>query len=229
MNHMLGIVWRRIVACFLAGLFAVLPLVVTIGIVVWVASFIERFIGPQTFFGRQLRNLGMRVAEDSAETVAYAIGWFVVLLTIFGLGILLELGAKRFFAKLLDRLIHRIPLINSVYTTSKQVIDMLDKPKEDADIKGMSPVMCTFGDEGGPAVLALLASSETYLVGGQPYRIVIIPTAPVPFGGAMLLMPADSVKPANMSVDGLMNIYVSMGVTAPQFLSVATSDKSESP
>ncbi len=144
------------------------------------------------------------------------------MLTIFGLGVLLEFGAKRFFSQLVERLLRRIPLINSVYSTSKQVIDMLDRDGSDTDLKGMSPVICHFGDDASPAVLALLASAERYIVGEEEYHIVIIPTAPVPFGGALLLMPAERVRSLDMPVDGLMNIYVSMGVTAPQFLHVKT-------
>lgn len=220
MGRVLGYVWKRIAACFLAGVFAVLPLVVTVGIVIWVASFVQQFIGPETVLGRQLRNLGFRVSGDAANTPAYIIGWVVVLLTIFGLGVLLELGAKRFFTRLMEQLIRRIPLVNSVYSTSKQMVDMLDKDGSDAQLKGMSPVLCYFGDEGSPAVLALLASPERYVIGAEEYQIVIIPTAPVPFGGALLLMPARQVKPANMPVDGLMNIYVSMGISAPKFMQV---------
>jgi uncharacterized membrane protein len=44
------------------------------------------------------------------------------------------------------------------------------------------------------------------------------PNGPVPFGGALVFMPSESVQPADMSVDGLMSIYVSMGITTPQFL-----------
>jgi len=35
----------------------------------------------------------------------------------------------------------------------------------------------------------------------------------------LVFMPAESVQSIDMSVDGLMSIYVSMGITAPQFLS----------
>ncbi|MCU0958658.1 MAG: hypothetical protein MUF48_01015, partial [Pirellulaceae bacterium] len=55
-------------------------------------------------------------------------------------------------------------------------------------------------------------------VQGRACQIVMVPTAPVPFGGALLLVPADCVQSAEMSVDGLMSIYVSMGVSAPQFM-----------
>jgi uncharacterized membrane protein len=208
------------VACFLAGLFAVLPLVITVGIVIWVASFVERFLGPETFLGRGLRNLGLRVVGDATGIVAYTVGWLAVLLTIFGLGMLMQLGAKRLFQRLLERSIRHVPLISSVYATSKQMIDLLAKDGADTDIQGMSPVLCHFGDGSSPAVLALLASSDRYTVGNQEYQMVIIPTAPVPFGGALLMMPIQSIQPANISVDGLMSIYVSMGITAPNFLPV---------
>ena len=38
--------WKSISGTFLAGLFAVLPLVVTAAIVFWVAGFIDRTVGP---------------------------------------------------------------------------------------------------------------------------------------------------------------------------------------
>jgi uncharacterized membrane protein len=38
----------------------------------------------------------------------------------------------------------------------------------------------------------------------------------------LLFVPADNVLEANMSVDGLMSIYVSMGVTAPQYMGKQT-------
>ena len=66
--------------------------------------------------------------------------------------------------------------------------------------------------------IPLMPSSERLEIDGNDYHVVIIPTAPVPFGGGLVFMPAESVKPADISVDGLMSIYVSMGVTAPQFV-----------
>jgi uncharacterized membrane protein len=45
-----------------------------------------------------------------------------------------------------------------------------------------------------------------------------VPTAPVPIGGGLLFVPAEVVQPTDLSVDGLMSIYVSMGITASRFL-----------
>jgi len=64
-------------------------------------------------------------------------------------------------------------------------------------------------------------SPERYRLANRDFQIVIIPTAPVPIGGALLMVPADVIQPTDVSVEGLMSIYVSMGITAGQFLKVA--------
>ncbi len=219
MRKLMSTLWRRIMGCFLAGLLAVLPLVLTVAIVVWVTSFVKDFIGPQTVLGRTLESLGAKVGpEDQNQTVAYVVGCMLVLATVLVLGLIVELGAKRYLQRLVDALIKRIPLVGNIYGTSRQLVEMFDQ-KNDSDLKAMSVVFCFFGKEGGAGVLALMPSPERFHIDGRDYHVVVIPTAPVPFGGGLLFMPVESVKPAEMSVDGLMSIYVSMGVTAPQFIS----------
>jgi uncharacterized membrane protein len=79
----------------------------------------------------------------------------------------------------------------------------------------MSPVWCFFGGKGGAAVLGLMPSPEPVLIGEHSYLAVLVPSAPVPFGGALIYVPSDWVKPAEGGVERLMNVYVSMGVTPP--------------
>jgi uncharacterized membrane protein len=65
------------------------------------------------------------------------------------------------------------------------------------------------------AVLALMPSHEPVAIGEHAYVPVLVPSAPVPFGGALIYVPADWIKPAEGGVERLMNVYVSMGVTPP--------------
>jgi uncharacterized membrane protein len=201
---------------FLAGAFAILPLVVTIGIVIWVAGFLQRFLGPDTLIGRLVGNLGWRYSQED-KTLAYIIGWAIVLGLVFLLGVAVETGAKRLLQAVTDAVLIRVPVVGSIYNTSKQLVSMLDR-QDQADLKGMSVVYCVFGGERGTTFLALLVSPQVYLIDGRECQIVIVPTAPVPFGGGLLFVPTECIRPADMSVDGLMSIYVSMGVTAPQFM-----------
>ena len=124
-----------------------------------------------------------------------------------------------------------IRTFGNVYDLAHRFVGMLDR-KEQTDLKTMSPVWCFFGGESGTAVLALLPTPEQIFLGGQPCHIVMVPTAPVPFGGALFFVPAQWVKPASFGVEGLTSIYVSMGISAPQYFSdspPASSNNSSPP
>jgi uncharacterized membrane protein len=216
MSKLLMPLARRLATYFLAGVFAILPLVITVAVVIWVAGMVDTIVGKGSFLGGLIAMLGGNVVEENSK-MAYFIGWVFVLGIVFVLGLLVEMGAKRLLSQLVDALVQRIPLIGSIYGTSKQLVSMLDK-KDEADIKGMSVVFCTFGASGGCGLLALLVSPERYAINGREYQIVIVPTAPVPVGGGLLFVPVECVTPADMPVDGLMSIYVSMGITAPEFV-----------
>lgn len=215
MKTYFGSLVRRLGRTFLAGVLAVLPLVITVAVVAWVGDLAMRLFGPGTAVGRGLISLGLPLAGDA--TLAYAIGAAIVLASIFLLGVAVESGARSLWQRLVDGVIQRIPVIGSVYGTSKQLVSLADR-RPDANLQGMKPVFCFFGSEGGVAILALLVSPERYRIDGRDYLIVIVPTAPVPVGGGLFFMPADMVQPADVSLEGVVSIYVSMGVTAPQFL-----------
>ncbi len=215
---------RRLVRFFVAGVLALLPVVVTVAVVVWVVEYLQYLCGPETLIGRQLTAIGMQVGKDSATP--YFVGWFVVIVVVFAVGLFVELGAKKWFGRTVESIFKRVPLVGSIYSTSRQMIDMIG-PGDNEAMKGMAPVFCSFGREQPSNVLALLVSPERYKLHDQDFLIVIIPTAPVPFGGAMLFVPVENVRPAGMSIDGLMSMYLSMGATAGQFVPRATRSDAE--
>jgi uncharacterized membrane protein len=74
---------------------------------------------------------------------------------------------------------------------------------------------------GGAAVLALLSTPQPLLFGDRRYLCVLVPTAPVPIGGGLLYVPEDWVTPAEIGVEGVTSLYVSMGVTSGQYIRTA--------
>ena len=70
---------------FVAGLVAVLPVVLTVAVIVWVGSMVDQFVGPYSTFGRLLTSIGLRVVDT--KFVAYLIGVIVVLTAIYVLGV----------------------------------------------------------------------------------------------------------------------------------------------
>lgn len=203
---------RLIFRYFLSGVAAILPLVVTVALVFWLTNFLTDWLGPTTAFGKILRSLGITFAPNSQ--IPYLCGWVVVLAILLVLGFFVDAVTRKMAVRWFDAFVKRIPLIGTIYGTARQFTELMNQGGDDK-MKGMSPVYCRFGSAGGGVlVLALLPSPDEYEIDGNKYRVVIVPTAPVPFGGGMFFIPSADVFPADMSIEALMNFYVSMGVSA---------------
>lgn len=203
--------FRSLVTTWLTGLLALLPLVLTLALLAWIVSLLNKLVGPATFIGQLLAALGQPFA--SSPYLAYFVGTLVLLGSLYPLGLAVQLGLRRPLAWLLDMTLRRAPLIGNFYSIADRFVGLLDKSKN-ADITAMSPVWCFFGGEGA-AVLALQPSSEPIELDGRPYFAVLVPTAPIPVGGGLIYVPVEWVRPADMGVDGLTSIYLSMGLTPP--------------
>lgn len=218
--HILLSPLRTLARPFLAGLVAILPLALTLMVILWVAGFIQDLLGPESLLGRVLGSIGLALA--TSERIAYGIGLAVSLGLIYLLGILVEAGMKQRWQLFWNRLLHRLPLVGTIYDTSQQLLGMFSR-REPSQLKSMRPVMCYFGGTGGTGVLALMPTPEVMQIHGHAYHAVLVPSAPVPFGGGLLYVPADWVRPVDFSVDGLLNVYVSMGATSPAYLHQASA------
>lgn len=200
---------------FVAGLLALFPLALTIGLVGWMVQFLHKFLGPGSYFGKLLEAIGLNFV--TSNFLAYLIGLAAALTLIYFLGVLVEIGMKNRWHAFIDAIMKRVPLVNTIYNASKRLVGMLGR-RDDSELKAMSPVVCHFGGKGGAAVLALMPSPDRIPFHGREYHAVMIPTAPVPFGGGLFFLPAEWVEPADFAVDGLVDIYMSMGVTSPDYL-----------
>lgn len=218
---------QKITKTFIAGLLAALPLALTLAVILWVADFIHERLGPHSSIGKLLGSIGLNFV--TSETTAYVIGASLSLLTIYLLGMLVEAGMKTRWHALVDNIMNRLPLVSNVYQALKKLMRMFEL-KDQSELKAMTSVVCHFGGRGGTAVLALMPSPERIQLQGNDYYGVLIPTAPVPFGGAILYVPVDWVEPLDLAFEEFFNVYMSMGATSHEYLnsrSAPPSSKSD--
>ena len=199
----------------MAGFLVLLPLAVTIIVIVWVGTFIYGYVGPDSALGRILISIGFGLSDS--PVAAYALGAVIVIGLIYLLGIVVESRLESRVRHSIDSLMQRIPFVGNLYDVTKRFVAIMDRKDQDG-LKSMSPVWCFFGGEGGAGVLGLLPMPKPIMIGGEPYHVVLVPSAPVPVGGALIYVPAAWVKPADIGVETLMTIYVSMGVASPQIV-----------
>jgi len=205
---------RRLLQTFLTGVIAILPLALSLAILIWLVKTLHDIAGPYSLFGAMLRTAGMSIV--GCEITAYFFGLIAVALMILGLGVVIERGSFICWRHTMDEALHRVPVFGTVYDASQQMTSMFDRKPQVQ--QNMAPVMCFFGDDHCAATPALMPTAELVRIGGIDYHVVLILKAPIPFGGTLVCVRADWVKPAECGFEEMVGVYMSMGVTAPKCL-----------
>ncbi len=205
----------KLVRLFLTGLLAAFPLIATALLIAFVVGIVIRWLGPSSAVGSVMAKMGLNIA--GLEWVGYVVGLAIVILSLLFLGLLVEKGLQKGFSAIINGIVRKIPIVRTIYDTIHSFVSLVAK-RDDEELKTMRPVWVHFGGSGGVSALALLSSPQAVMVKEQACYAVIVPTAPVPIGGGLLYVPVDWVSPAEIGMEELTSIYVSMGVTSPQFM-----------
>jgi uncharacterized membrane protein len=188
-----------------SGLLVIVPLAITVWVLQWIVSTLDQTL------------LILPGAWQPDRLLGFHIPGFGVLLA---LAILLVVGAitSNFVGKKLvvwgDRLLGRIPVVRSIYTSVKQVSDTLFSPSGNAFrvavlVQWPRPDVWTIGFvTGAPG-----GDVANYLLG--EYLSVYVPTTPNPTGGYFVMLRRSDCIELKMSVDAALKYVVSMGVVVP--------------
>ena len=190
---------------FITGLLVWVPIVITI----WVLSILVGTM-DQTLL---LLPPDLRT-EHWLGVYVPGMGVILTLLVVFLTGVLTTNILGQRLVRFWERLLARIPVVNSIYNGVKQVSDTLFSPTGQAFRKALlvqwpSPGMWTIafmtGKPGGDVV--------NHLQGD--YVSIYVPTTPNPTGGYFVMVPRSAVIELDMSVDEALKYIISMGVVAP--------------
>lgn len=189
----------------LAGLLVVVPVAITIWVLLWIIGILDQTL------------LILPAAWHPDRLIGFHIPGFGVLLT---LAILLAIGAiaSNFAGKRLvslgDQIVHRIPVVRSIYSSVKQVSDTLFSESGNAFrvavlVQWPRTDVWTIGFVTGVPG----GDVTTYLQGD--YVSVYVPTTPNPTGGYFVMLRRSDCIELRMSVDEALKYVVSMGVVSP--------------
>lgn len=190
---------------FITGLLVWVPLAIT----AWVLSMIVRAMDQSLLLLPEVIHPINLLGFDIP-----GVGTVLTLLVIFTTGLLATNFIGQKLVNWWERLLARIPVVNSLYNAVKQISDTLFSPNGNAFRKallvqyprqGSWTIAFLTGQPGGDVI--------NHLDGN--YVSVYIPTTPNPTSGFFLMMPAEDVVELNMSVDEALKYIISMGVVAP--------------
>ena len=107
----------------------------------------------------------------------------------------------------------RIPLVKSIYTSSKQIIHVFSSGAKGSFRRA---VYVEFPKEGSYS-LAFVTNSVSS-ASGKVYNTVFVPTSPNPTSGYVLLLEEHKVYPAAFGVEEAMKIIMSGGMVTPNVI-----------
>ena len=205
--------WRT---SFLAGLAVVLPGVVTLAIVKWLFGTISSFTDILLFF------LPPKVthADDGTGPVYWywsLLAIVVAALVITLIGVLAKNYIGRRMIDLADALMLRVPVLNKIYGTIKQVDQAFSSGKKSSF---QTVVTVEYPREGIYSV-GFITSEEAPEVDkktGKKCVCIFIPTTPIPTGGFLIIVPEEKVIKLDMSVPEGLKYIISIGAISHERL-----------
>lgn len=188
-----------------SGLLVLVPLIITLWVLEWVVTTLDQTLKilpeawhPDRLLGLHIPGLGV----------------------VFALVVVLAIGAmaSNFIGNQIvgwwHALLHRIPVVRSIYSGVKQVSDTLFSEKGNAFRKAllvqwprqdMWTIAFLTGTPGGDVAQHLTGD----------YVSVFVPTTPNPTGGYFVMLRKSDCIELAMSVDEALTYVISMGVIVP--------------
>ena len=180
---------RTIVKYFLRGLLICVPILVTVFILLWAFTGLDK------------------VFRDLLRIPFPGLGILATISAIFLIGLLASnfLGRKLF--GIVENIFTKLPLVKLLYGSIKDIVEAFAGEEKKFD----KPVIASLG-AGGAKVMGFVTSQTMENIGLTDYVAVYLPQS-YNFAGNVLLFKKDSIQPLDIDSSKAMSFIVSGGVS----------------
>ena len=189
----------------LTGLLVIVPGVITAWVLNWIVSTLDQTLQILPISWHPDRLLGFH---------SPGFGVLLTLLILLVVGAVASNFAGRKLVQWGDAMVHRIPVVRSIYSSVKQVSDTLFSESGNAFRKA---VLLQWPREGVWTVAFVTGAPNGEIAAylRDEFVSVYVPTTPNPTGGYFVMVRKSDCVELDMSVDAALKYIVSMGVVAP--------------
>lgn len=192
----------------ITGIIVTAPIAITVymsyHLVVWINDVTSRLI-PQSW--------------TIGNFVPYAVpglGLLLLLVILFLIGMLTTGYVGKFFVRLGEKIIRKMPIVSSIYSLMKQIFETFLSQKS----RSFSEVVLVEYPRKGLWTIAFVSKDVT---GGeienkvkQKTLSIYVPTTPNPTSGFLIFIPENDVIKLDMSVEEGIKYVISCGIVTPE-------------
>ncbi len=220
---------------FIRGLAAVLPTVLTLGIIVWVFSKIHQYAGryinvavywivdqiwiysasPKTFDDKVALERHISNFHDMWFGYFWWVGFFLAIVGIYILGRFFASFLGRGTWRVVEKTFFRFPVVKQVYPYIKQITDFLLSERR---MEFSRVVAVEYPRKGIWSVGLVTAQGMKILQAKHSGELltVFVPSSPTPFTGYTITVSRDEIVDLPISIDEALRFVISGGVIMPQ-------------
>jgi uncharacterized membrane protein len=181
---------------FLIGLVVAVPLVVTILVLLWLFNTVDNILQPI-----------IRIVDGSNLP---GVGLVATILLIYLTGLVSSNVVGRQLIRYGENMVYRVPLVRTLYSLIKQVVESFSSNGKN---NFLQVVLVEYPRRG---VMSLaFVTSELCDKSGQKMLSLLIPTAPNPLSGYVIVVPEEEVVRTSMKIDAAMRMIISCGAILP--------------
>lgn len=186
---------------FFAGLVVLVPIVLTVKALTWLFTFVDGLAQP--------------LAEAVLGRTLPGIGFVVTIATIFLAGFLFSFGPLKHLLQSLDELLDAVPVVGTVYGTTKKVLSGIGGPGAENAFQRF--VLARLPGRTTPGFLT--GRFTLRLKDGNDYDVctVYIPTNHLYVGDVVVLPVADVVE-TDLTVEDGVGLVLSAGSSVPRLV-----------
>jgi uncharacterized membrane protein len=185
---------------FLSGLFALLPITLTVGVFTLTLRLIQGWLQP-------LKHIGFLPSTPYSE-------FLLAILIILVAGTLYNMFILRPFIHALENLFFKLPLIRPVYSGIKKLVDAFSF-QDKASFSKVVMVQFPRPNIYSIGFLANECDGSLNTPTDKKYFSIFIPTTPNPTSGFLVIVPEDEITILDISRQEAMAMIISGGIIQP--------------
>ena len=214
-------------ANFWAGLVIVLPAVISLAVLRWLFGTVANITDTLLIF------LPAKLTHHDQGNGPMYWYWSLVALVLaaFLIGTVGLLARNYFGQKIIewvDSALMRIPLLNKIYSATKQVNDAFSATNKTAF---RTVVLVEFPHAGSYSIGFITSDQQEEVLAKTGRRVVcvFVPATPNPTSGFLLMVPQEKVIKLDMSVPDAIKYVISLGAILPGYVPASGPDAKVSP
>lgn len=211
---------------FLTGIVVIAPVGLTVWLIWTVIGWVDGFVLPFVPNSYQPENLIKQIFGEESQMNIRGLGvvFFLVFTTFIGWIAKGVIG--RFFIRNAETLVHRMPVVRSIYSGVKQIAETVFAQSDRSFEKAC---LVEYPRKGIWAVgfISTVAKGEVQSKAAKDSQLlsVFVPTTPNPTSGFLLFFPKEDVIQLDMSIEDAAKLVISAGLVYPDSKLVSAKKK----